>query len=73
MHGAGANPWRVIDMARDKLRLNAAAVQIPIGLEEHHAVRAWGEGLGGGLKWRDSTLLLLGGEASLPMAIIGGA
>ena len=44
VHGAGANPWRVIDMARDKLRLNAAAVQIPIGLEEHHAVRARGEG-----------------------------
>ncbi|GAX73818.1 hypothetical protein CEUSTIGMA_g1269.t1 [Chlamydomonas eustigma] len=33
----GANPWRVINMARDKLRLNAAAVQIPMGLEEHHA------------------------------------
>jgi elongation factor G len=33
----GANPWRVIDMARDKLRLNVAAVQVPIGLEDHHA------------------------------------
>lgn len=33
----GANPFRVIDMARDKLRLNAAAVQLPIGLEDHHA------------------------------------
>jgi hypothetical protein len=28
-------------MARDKLRLNVAAVQIPIGLEEHHAVRSF--------------------------------
>ena len=33
----GANPWRAISMARDKLRLNAAALQIPIGLEEQHA------------------------------------
>mmetsp|Transcript_34262 Transcript_34262/g.61810 ORF Transcript_34262/g.61810 Transcript_34262/m.61810 type:complete len:753 (-) Transcript_34262:175-2433(-) len=33
---AGANPWRCIDMARDKLKLNAAAVQIPIGLEDQH-------------------------------------
>lgn len=32
----GANPWRVIDAAREKLRLNAAAVQVPIGLEDHH-------------------------------------
>ncbi|MEW5307565.1 MAG: hypothetical protein WDW36_009953 [Sanguina aurantia] len=31
----GANPWRCINMARDKLKLNAAAVQVPIGLEEH--------------------------------------
>lgn len=30
----GANPWRVIDDLRSKLRLNAAAVQVPIGLEE---------------------------------------
>ena len=34
----GANPWRVINMARDKLKLNATAVQVPIGLEDHHAV-----------------------------------
>ncbi len=33
----GSNPWRVIGMAREKLRLNAAAVQIPMGLEDHHA------------------------------------
>ncbi|GIL82330.1 hypothetical protein Vretimale_11788 [Volvox reticuliferus] len=33
---AGANPWRCIDMARDKLKLNVAAVQIPIGLEDQH-------------------------------------
>eukprot|EP00877_Chromochloris_zofingiensis_P012293 jgi/Chrzof1/7317/Cz02g19060.t1 len=32
----GANPWRVLQQARDKLKLNAAAVQIPIGLEEFH-------------------------------------
>ncbi|PNW76397.1 hypothetical protein CHLRE_11g467553v5 [Chlamydomonas reinhardtii] len=34
---AGANPWRCIDMARDKLKLNAAAVQMPIGLEDAHS------------------------------------
>lgn len=33
---AGANPFRVIQAIREKLFLNAAAVQIPIGLEEHH-------------------------------------
>lgn len=32
----GANPWRVIDQVRDKLRCNAAAVQLPIGLESAH-------------------------------------
>jgi len=32
----GSNPWRVIAAAREKLKLNAAAVQLPIGLEEHH-------------------------------------
>lgn len=32
----GANPWRVLQQARDKLRLNAAAVQLPIGLEDDH-------------------------------------
>jgi elongation factor G len=31
---SGANPFRVQDMVRDKLRLNAVLVQIPIGLEE---------------------------------------
>jgi elongation factor G len=30
----GANPFRVIDQLREKLRLNAAAVQIPMGLED---------------------------------------
>jgi elongation factor G len=29
----GADPWRVIADVRSKLRHNAAAVQIPIGLE----------------------------------------
>ncbi|ABO97061.1 predicted protein [Ostreococcus lucimarinus CCE9901] len=33
---AGANPWKVLAQARDKLKLNAAAVQIPIGLEDEH-------------------------------------
>ncbi len=33
---AGANPFRVIGAIRDKLHLNAAAVQIPIGLEDQH-------------------------------------
>ncbi|MGZ3695561.1 MAG: elongation factor G, partial [Bdellovibrionota bacterium] len=33
---AGANPFRVIKAIREKLFLNAAAIQIPIGLEEHH-------------------------------------
>ena len=30
---AGANPWRVIDQIRQKLRMPAAAVQVPIGVE----------------------------------------
>ncbi len=29
----GANPWRVIEQLREKLHLNAHAVQLPIGLE----------------------------------------
>jgi elongation factor G len=29
----GANPWKVIDQLREKLHLNAHAVQLPIGLE----------------------------------------
>ncbi len=33
---AGANPFRVINAIREKLFLNAAAVQIPIGLEDQH-------------------------------------
>lgn len=31
---AGADPWKVIRQMREKLRLNAAAVQIPIGSED---------------------------------------
>lgn len=34
MDRAGANPWRVIDQVRTKLKLRAAAVQIPIGAED---------------------------------------
>ena len=30
----GANPWRVINQIRAKLRMPAAAVQVPIGLED---------------------------------------
>ncbi len=33
---AGANPIRVMEQLRDKLNLNAAVAQIPIGLEENH-------------------------------------
>ncbi len=33
---AGANPFRVLGMIKDKLKLNAAMVQIPIGLEDQH-------------------------------------
>eukprot|EP00854_Cymbomonas_tetramitiformis_P024527 gene24527-29834_t len=33
----GADPWKVLGQLREKLRLNAAAMQIPIGLEEKHA------------------------------------
>jgi len=32
----GSNPWKVIDDLRNQLKLNAAAVQIPIGLESEH-------------------------------------
>ncbi|MGE3262432.1 MAG: elongation factor G [Bacteriovoracia bacterium] len=33
---AGANPFRVIQAIREKLFLNAAAIQIPVGLEDQH-------------------------------------
>ncbi|RKO91418.1 P-loop containing nucleoside triphosphate hydrolase protein [Blyttiomyces helicus] len=33
MDRSGANPWRVIDQLRQKLKLTAAAVQVPIGAE----------------------------------------
>lgn len=33
----GSNPWKVIEDLRDQLKLNASAVQIPVGLEESHA------------------------------------
>jgi elongation factor G len=32
----GANPQRVVQQARDKLKINAAPVQLPIGLEDRH-------------------------------------
>ena len=31
----GANPWRVINQIRTKLRMPAAAVQVPIGMEDN--------------------------------------
>ena len=33
----GADPWKVLKQVREKLRLHAAAVHVPIGLEENHA------------------------------------
>ncbi|CAO1636095.1 unnamed protein product [Sympodiomycopsis kandeliae] len=37
MDRAGANPWRVIDQIRNKLKMKCAAVQIPIGAEDEFA------------------------------------
>ncbi|KAI8902758.1 P-loop containing nucleoside triphosphate hydrolase protein [Globomyces pollinis-pini] len=34
MDRVGANPWRVLEQLRSKLKLNAAALQIPIGIED---------------------------------------
>lgn len=34
MDRPGANPWRVVNQIRTKLRLPAAAVQVPIGVED---------------------------------------
>ncbi|KAL9183212.1 hypothetical protein ACHAXT_004999 [Thalassiosira profunda] len=33
----GSNPWKVIDELRNQLKLNACAVQLPIGLEDKHS------------------------------------
>lgn len=37
MDRAGANPFRVVGQLRSKLRMNAAAVQVPIGGESDFA------------------------------------
>ncbi|KAH9927695.1 elongation factor G mitochondrial [Fomitopsis serialis] len=34
MDRPGANPWRVIEQIRTKLRISAAALQVPIGVED---------------------------------------
>jgi elongation factor G len=34
MDRPGANPWRIVNQIRTKLRIPAAAVQVPIGAEE---------------------------------------
>ncbi|EEB87673.1 hypothetical protein MPER_14905, partial [Moniliophthora perniciosa FA553] len=34
MDRPGANPWRIVQQIRAKLRIAAAAVQIPIGVED---------------------------------------
>ena len=35
MDRAGANPWRVVEQIRTKLRMPAAAMQVPIGAEDN--------------------------------------
>lgn len=35
MDRAGANPWRVVEQIRTKLRMPSAAVQVPIGAEDN--------------------------------------
>ncbi|KAK9819578.1 hypothetical protein WJX81_004976 [Elliptochloris bilobata] len=32
----GAEPWKVLGQVQDKLRLNCAAVQVPLGVEDEH-------------------------------------
>jgi elongation factor G len=34
MDRPGANPWRIVNQIRQKLRMPAAAVQVPIGVED---------------------------------------
>ncbi|KAI2622374.1 translation elongation factor G [Hypoxylon sp. NC1633] len=35
MDRMGANPWKAVDQINSKLKIPAAAIQIPIGVEEH--------------------------------------
>jgi elongation factor G len=37
IHSAGSNPFRVIGQLRSKLKMNAAALQVPIGTESDFA------------------------------------
>ncbi|KAI5891779.1 translation elongation factor G [Schizophyllum commune H4-8] len=34
MDRPGANPWRIVEQIKNKLKINAAAVQVPIGAED---------------------------------------
>lgn len=34
MDRMGANPWKAIDQVKTKLKINAAAIQVPIGAED---------------------------------------
>jgi elongation factor G len=35
IHSAGANPWKVVEALRTKLKMHAAALQIPMGAEDN--------------------------------------
>jgi len=35
LNSAGANPWKVVEALRTKLKMHAAALQIPMGAEDN--------------------------------------